>query len=222
MGVLAALGWSVPASAGPDADARVQESLAVLNAGGGSFMETDAGYRLTLERVPPRAVWFEDHPGRGTGSFSIKDLEEAFFDGELPNAALEVFAGRSAGDVVIVEISNPRYQPRRSRLVLDATVLSDDAVRAARLEDHRQRATTSVPEKFGPAALFIDDSCVGANGEVVFGLQNITCTDAAAVADAWIDAGMPSSIDVGGTEWAVSVEDFITFDATRASFAIPD
>lgn len=83
--------------------------LAVVNAGGGVFREANDGYRLTLKEVTPRAAWFSDRPARAAGFYSIDELDDVFFDdGDPPNAALEVFAGWAAGDVVVVEVANPR------------------------------------------------------------------------------------------------------------------
>jgi hypothetical protein len=180
-------GLATPAAAGTDtSDA---ESLAVVNAGGGSLREAGEGYRLTLTQVAPRAIWFSDRPSRDVGLYSISEFEDVFFvDDDAPNAALEVFAGRAAGDVVVVELTNPRYQARVRRLVFDARVLGRDEVLSTALDGYAARATGDPPVRFGAAALFIDDAsgpCAaafwgGQNG-VISSRSNIDCTEAQAV-----------------------------------------
>jgi len=82
-----------------------------------------------------------------------------FFDGEdAPNAALEFIGGDGAGDVVVIEISDPRYQARRNRLVLDAKVLGETDITSTALQQHAEGSTSEVPARFGPAALYIDDA----------------------------------------------------------------
>ncbi len=117
---------------------------------------TSDGYRLTLRSVTPRAVWFSDRPLRDVGAYTIGEVVDVFFDDDPPNAALEVFRGRGAGDVVIVEVSNPRYRARRQRLVLDAQVLGAADIRASSFRSYADRAQADVPARFGQAALFID------------------------------------------------------------------
>jgi len=134
------------------------EPLAVVNAGGGTFRMTSNGYRLTLESVTPRAVWFSDRPLRDVGAYTIAEITDVFFDDDPPNAALEVFRGRGAGDVVIVEASNPRYHAGRGRLVLGIQVLGEEDIRASSFRSYADRAQMDVPARFGPAALFIDDA----------------------------------------------------------------
>jgi hypothetical protein len=184
------------------------EPLAVVNAGGGSFTETADGYRLTLKNVTERAVWFSDRPERNTGSYSLAELDEVFFgDDEPPNAALEVFAGRGSGTVVIVEISNPRYQPGKDRLLLDARVLAADEIRTATLGDHAERATSDIPARFGPAALFVDDGCSYAGGSVV-DLNGVTCAQALEVYNAFIDQDQDCDdvLFVGDDTWGCVID----------------
>lgn len=159
-------GVSVP-SAGAGTTSSEQRVLAVLNTAGGSFREAGDGYRLVLYGVAPRAVWFSDQPARATGSATIDELVEAFFSDDAdPNAALEVFDGRRAGDVVVVELSDPRRRKGGSRLVLDARLLMPDELAATSLQAHAERATKRPPGRFGAAALYIDDaaSCLFGNG----------------------------------------------------------
>jgi len=154
-----------PARAGnnpTDAD----QVLAVVNAGGGTFREVGDGYRLVLTDVVSRPVWFSDSPARAVGSLAVDELVDVFFSGDDdPNAALEVFGEPGAGDVVVVELSNPRHRRGSSRLVLDARVLMQDEVATSALGAHAERATSRAPTRFGAAALYIDDAtCLFGDG----------------------------------------------------------
>jgi hypothetical protein len=147
-----------PAGAQSDTD-EVNQVLAVVNAAGGTLRESGDEYRLVLTGIEPRAVWFSDRPARAVGSLTIDELTRAFFAGDDdPNAALEVFEGSGTGDVVVVELSNPRHRRGRSRLVLDARVLTQDELADSALRAHAERATSDVPARFGAAALYIDDA----------------------------------------------------------------
>lgn len=165
-------------AAAPPAGARSDPSnadhvLAVVNAAGGTLREAGDGYRLVLTGVEARPVWFTDRPEHAVGSLTIDELVEAFFSGDAddPNAALEVFGGPASGDVVVVELTNPRHRRGSSRLVLDARILMEDEVAAPALRAHAERATSHAPARFGAAALYIDDAttCLigdgGAGGE---------------------------------------------------------
>jgi hypothetical protein len=181
-------GFTAPSVAGPD-DPDAEQVLAVVNTGGGTFRETGHGYRLTLTEVAPRAVWFSDRPSRDAGSYAIDELEDVFFvDEDAPNAALEVFSGRGAGEVVVVELASPRYEAKAGRLVLDARVLGRDEVLSTALEGHAELATDDPPNRFGSAALFIDDASGGCpagfwagQDGVVVSMSNIDCLEAQAV-----------------------------------------
>jgi hypothetical protein len=199
---------SVAASTPDDAgESDAAQSLAVVNADGGTTSETDGGYVLTLTDVVPRAIWFEDRPARGTGTMPIDELVDVFFDGDPPNAALEVFSEPAAGTVIIVELSNPRYDADQARLEFDARILDDEQIRATGLGDHRERVTGDMPATFGAAALFLDDACMTSDGVALTGMSNITCADASAVIEAWQAAGSPgaragtASFESGGTDW---------------------
>lgn len=141
-------------------------SLAVVNAGGGTFRAVGDGFRLVLTGVVPRAVWFNDRPARKVGSFALDEFADSFFRGDDdPNAALEVFDGPAAGSIIVIELSNPRVRSGSSRLVFVARILSEADVGSTVLSDQAARAVSRVPARFGPAALYVDDAgCLGGNG----------------------------------------------------------
>jgi hypothetical protein len=192
--VMAMLAFSVavavPASAGTEPTDDAERLLAVVTARAGTFREVADGYRLVLTGVVPRATWFSDRPAREVGSFTIEEVAKEFFAGsDAPNAAFEIVDGRGAGDIIVIEISNPRYQARRSRLVLDARVLTKEDVTSAALQHHVQRSTSDVPARFGPATLYIDDATACPSTFWTFegelgGLSGINCAIAQQVASA--------------------------------------
>jgi hypothetical protein len=135
--------------------------LAVVNATGGTMREAGDGYRLVLDGVVSGAVWFSDSPARAAGSATIDELVRAFFSADAdPNAALEVLDGPRTGDVVAVELSNPRQRRDGDRLVLDARILDRVELAASALRAHAEQATSRPPARFGAAALFIDDAAM--------------------------------------------------------------
>ena len=190
----------------------VEQMLAVVNAGGGTFTETDSGYLLTLTDIVPRVIWFVDRPARGTGTMPIDELVDVFFGSDPPNAALEVFSDPAAGTVVIVELMNPRYDSDQGILELDARVLADEQIPPISLRDHRARVSGDVPSEFGAAALFLDDVCTSGD-RVTLDPVNITCADALTVFAAWQAAGSPGrdgtpgTFSSGETQWIVEPED---------------
>ncbi|MFN8025035.1 MAG: hypothetical protein U0W40_01375 [Acidimicrobiia bacterium] len=149
----------VPAS---DSDAATVASLdqvlAVVDAAGGRF----DGRQLTLTGVRPQAVWFSDRPAREAGRLPVADLEQAFFARQTPpNAALVVDGASGARDVVVVELSKPRYDARSRTLRFVAEpVKADDVLRAVhpRLAALADRADDQVTGKFGEASLFVDST----------------------------------------------------------------
>jgi hypothetical protein len=175
---------TAPAAASTEPDDDDDRLLGLVTARGGTFRETADGHRLILTGVVPRATWFSDRPAREVGSFTIDEVTEVFFDGDdAPNAALEIVSGRGAGDVIVIEISNPRYQARRGRLTLDAQVLGEDDIAATALQHHAARSTGDVPARFGPAALYIDDASACPSSFWSFAgelnsLSGISCTAA--------------------------------------------
>jgi hypothetical protein len=132
--------------------------LAVVDAAGGRATKDT----LTLTGVEPRATWFSDRPNREVGSYSIAELVDVFFDDQAPpNAALE-FAGAGArNDVVIIELSDPRYDKRAQRLRFAMSVLEDPDAElgsGSGLDGHAARHDGRVPRSFDAVTLFVDSA----------------------------------------------------------------
>ena len=200
------------APSGQEAGGGTEAILAVVQASGGSFEGGDGDtHELTLEGVPDQAVWFADRPARRTGSFSIPEMNDAFFgDQRPPNAALEIFEADSGGGVVVVEVSEPQYDAGAETLRFDARVLEPNAVKSTTLAAHADRAETTVPAEFGTAALFIDDAttCYSNLGEVTDFFGGINCEQAQAAANALGRSGLETC----------NTNQFVTFTANGQSW----
>lgn len=182
---------TVPAAASRVGDAGTPPSdaplLAVVQATKGSLRGvSDGGIgRLVLSGVDG-AAWFTDRPMRDAGTFSLAEFEDRFFgDGDPPNAALELSGASEQGDVVILELSNPRINRKASRLTLGAKVIDPSTATRFRAGSLLDRSDAGVAERFDEAALFVDDaaSCQADANQITFELSNLvstTCADAQA------------------------------------------
>jgi hypothetical protein len=141
----------------PDAGSSAVSLLGVAQAQHGTL----DGHRLVLDGVDPHAVWFSDRPTRAAGSYSMPELITAFFDGQKPpNAAIE-FAGTGAkNDVVLVELSDPRYRAHTHRLTASVRVLpkdpSSDLATDSALRAFADRHDGTYPRRFDAVTVFID------------------------------------------------------------------
>jgi hypothetical protein len=75
-----------------------------------------------------------------------------------PNAAIEILEGNESEDVLVVELFDPVYDAANHTLQYNVSVLE--------MPNHshaifNERHDESLPEHFGPAALFIDDCSDG-------------------------------------------------------------
>jgi hypothetical protein len=191
---------------GPSAIADSESVLAVIDAERGALTaKGDGQYRVTLGGVTPRSVWFSDRPARGAGTFPITDTLERFFGSgqEPPNAAIEIFEADDDRDVLVVEVSNPRYQRAKARLTFDAAVLDDTTgVLGTGLTTHAVRGDPRLPKRFDKVALFLDDSTgcsanyAGPAGEVgpIDSLNGLDCSAAQAVM-AWTNDDLETPLD---------------------------
>jgi hypothetical protein len=129
----------------------------VQEAGSGTFVKNaDGNYTLTLLNVVPYTMYFSDPPEQIAGFASM----ERFIAGyswryPYPNAALSLVDADENEDTVILAISKPLYDNGTGTLTYTAQLLED--LVNDRFGYHISRADAGIPEKFGRAALFIDD-----------------------------------------------------------------
>jgi hypothetical protein len=159
-GALIGQGSVAAATALVAGDETAVEVLGVVRAESGSLERRDRDrYRLVLDDVAPHAVWFSDRPARLAGTLGVPSLTRSFFgDGaNPPNAALVLEDAEDDHDVLIVEVSKPRYDQADRRLVLDAAIIDDlTAVEGGRLAGLADSADARVPRRFGAASMFLD------------------------------------------------------------------
>jgi hypothetical protein len=122
-----------------EADEKVRYMF-VQSAHSGSFVpvEGEMNYTLTLEGVSPQTIAFSGF---------------CFSSENPPNAAIEILEGNESEDVLVVELFDPVYDAANHTLQYNVSVLE--------MPNHshaifNERHDESLPEHFGPAALFID------------------------------------------------------------------
>ena len=113
-------------------------------------------YRLVLNDVSPRVVYFSDRPNRMAGQVSTAEfLDKIGFGGSLdPNAAIEVAEGTPDSDLIIGALSKPAYDEKSRTLSYEITILETPRKGLAVYSD---RMDKRLPAHFGAVALFIDD-----------------------------------------------------------------
>jgi hypothetical protein len=114
-------------------------------------------YTLTLMGVSPQTVAFSDRPERVV----VQAPMQKFLDGMCfspdsgPNAAIEILDADKEEDLAVVELFDPAYDDANQTLQYNVSIMKEANLTYA---EFNERADKSLPESFGPAALFID-SC---------------------------------------------------------------
>jgi hypothetical protein len=141
------------------------EFLFVQIAGGGTWAAKPGEhgvFTLTLTSAAASTIYFSDRPERVVGALPTSRFLDnlGFTPAEPPNAAL-VAQTEEGEDVLVVELFNPVYEEAPGEasgatLTYDARVLADYAAAGLASLVARQDDAT-LPDRFGPASLFIDD-----------------------------------------------------------------
>jgi len=131
----------------------------VQSAHSGSFIPVEGEenlYTLTLEGVSPQTIAFSDRPERVVEQVPMQKFLDGlgFSPKNPPNAAIDILEGNESQDVMVVELFDPVYNAANQTLQYNVSVLE--------IPNHsytifNERHDESLPEQFGPAALFIDD-----------------------------------------------------------------
>jgi hypothetical protein len=155
-----------------EAEEKPVRYMFVQSAHSGSFVpvEGEMNYTLTLEGVAPQTIAFSDRPERVVGQVPMqKFLDGLGFSAENPpNAAIEILEGNESQDVIVLELFDPVYDAANQTLQYNVSILEEPNHSYAIFNE---RHDTSLPESFGPAALFIDDcpdccyNCCDSNGD---------------------------------------------------------
>lgn len=149
--------------------------LFVQTFGAGSLAPKDGDdtlLTLTADHLAGQTVYFSDRPERIVGMVATEQFlgldrqpdgtPEAglgFTPADPPNAAL-VFASAAGesepGDVVVVELIDPAYDPATGKVTYDVRVLADETAVDLTLQSEPVTAADAV-RQFKGASLFIDD-----------------------------------------------------------------
>ena len=153
-------------AASPAPTAGRVDFLFVQTAASGSFVpkaEAAGLYELTLREGAGQTVYFSDRPARFVGTVPTARFLRAaglgFATADPPNAALVVQTD-DGEDTIVVELLNPSYDVPTGTVTYEARILAE--YQGEGLASLAARQTDQVvPERFGPAALFIDSvSCL--------------------------------------------------------------
>ena len=133
--------------------------LFVQTAQSGSFVPVEGKekvFTLSLNGVSPQTIAFADRPERVVEQVPMqKFLDGLGFSAENPpNAAIEILEGNKEEDLIVVELFEPVYDAANRTLQYQVSILETPNHSQAIFN---RRHDETLPKKFGPAALFIDD-----------------------------------------------------------------
>jgi hypothetical protein len=127
----------------------------------GTFTPKDGSagtFTLTLDHGLGQTVYFSDRPERVFGAAPtaafLKGLP--FGPDNPPNAALVLEAGPDDTDVVVLELTAPKYDEATHTATYEAKILTDYEKLGVTFQEAPETAQT-LHERFGAASLFIDD-----------------------------------------------------------------
>ena len=126
----------------------------------GSFVNDSAGnYTLTMTDVVPYTVYFADRPSRDTGFVPMDKFLNGFDFGvhNPPNAAIILPDENETSDMVVVELTNPKYNNTTRTLTYNVKQLKNYSFKSGWLQDHASEVDPAIPERFGNVTLVIDD-----------------------------------------------------------------
>jgi len=154
------------------ADAAHDSILFAQDATSGSLIPVKGqkgNYVLTLNGVSNSVLFFDNRPGRDTGTISMKRMLEGFFNKKHeapPNAAVSVSArGSKRQHVMALEFRTAKYDAKRHRVRYRAHAL--EQVSSGLAEHVNPRAGVVLPRRFGATAVFIDTLINGCGGYLV-------------------------------------------------------
>lgn len=117
-------------------------------------------WMLTLQGAPSQTVFFSDRPERVAGAVSTQRFLETldFSPDNPPNAAL-VIGTDDGSSVVILELTDPVYDPDAATLTFITKILEIDTLEATGYGFTTDPlGPDAYPPEFGPASLFIDST----------------------------------------------------------------
>ncbi len=137
-------------------------TLYVQQARGGELVKKGGSWRLVLHEPGTRTTTFSDRPQRVGGTMPLSRFVSSWkssFGTVAPNAALEITGAPQSRNVVLLELSAPRYDASRHLLSFRAKPLTTSSDPA--LANLARQADRGVHGGFGHASLFIDSGDEG-------------------------------------------------------------
>lgn len=135
--------------------------LGVIDAGQGSVVRHDARhFALRFKNVDSRSIVFTDRPVHRADQYSTGKILRQFFRKGLahPNAAVRLDRADRKHDVMIFELSRPRYNAEDRTLRVQAKLLLNPS---PGLEGFRRLADPRLPSRFKDATVFLDNVQLG-------------------------------------------------------------
>lgn len=134
------------------------EMMFVQNADSGSLQKLkgeEGIYVLKLEGVSAETIAFSDRPARVVVPIPTDKLLKSrlFRSKDAPNAAIEILGADEGADVMVVVLSTPAYDAEKGTLQYIVRPLKEPKHGRVVFNKRHDR---SLPETFGPVALFID------------------------------------------------------------------
>jgi hypothetical protein len=126
----------------------------------GSFVNDSSGnYTLTITGVIPYTVGFSDRPARNADFVKMEAFLAGFsFDPKNPpNAAVIIQGAKEDEDMIIVELTSPKYNATNQTLTYTAKLTKDFVFESNWANDLVSKADKAIPEKFGKVSIVIDD-----------------------------------------------------------------
>ncbi len=127
---------------------------------GGSFVDDESGnYTLTINGVLPYTVYFSDRPARDAGMVEMEQFIEGFsFDpNNPPNALLIIREGEEESDMIVVELTEPKYNETTETLTYKARLTADYEFESEWPKDLLPGEDDEIPEEFGDVVIVVDD-----------------------------------------------------------------
>jgi len=126
----------------------------------GNFVNDSSGnYTLTMNNVVPYTMFFADRPGRDAGFAPMDKFLKGFNFGinNPPNAAIILPDENDTSDMMVVELTNPKYNNTSRTLTYNARQLKEYSFKSGWFQDQMSKVDASIPERFGRVILVIDD-----------------------------------------------------------------
>ena len=126
----------------------------------GTFVKDGSGnYTLTITGVIPYTIYFSDRPARDAGMSPMKDFLKNFCFGSRnpPNAMVMLKDEAKDHDMIVVELTSPKYDETNKTLKYTAKVLDNYTFKSNWAQDLLPMADPAIPESFGRVIIVIDD-----------------------------------------------------------------